>query len=41
MCRETNEPIFIMKNGYGEMVIMSMGTYEKTILINDIYKKVD
>jgi PHD/YefM family antitoxin component YafN of YafNO toxin-antitoxin module len=41
LCRETNEPIFITKNGYGEMVIMSMDAYEKTILMNDIYRKVD
>lgn len=36
LCRETNEPVFITKNGYGEMVIMSMDTYEKTMLMNDI-----
>ena len=29
LCHETNEPIFITKNGYGDMVIMSMETYEK------------
>lgn len=31
MCNETNEPIFITKNGYGDMVIMSMKTYEERI----------
>jgi PHD/YefM family antitoxin component YafN of YafNO toxin-antitoxin module len=41
LCRETNEPVFITKNGYGEMVIMSMDTYEKTMLMNDIYRKVE
>jgi PHD/YefM family antitoxin component YafN of YafNO toxin-antitoxin module len=41
LCRETNEPVFITKNGYGEMVIMSMDTYEKTMLMNDIYRKVN
>jgi PHD/YefM family antitoxin component YafN of YafNO toxin-antitoxin module len=40
LCRETNEPVFITKNGYGEMVIMSMDAYEKTMLMNDIYRKV-
>ncbi len=25
---ETREPIFITKNGYGDMVIMNMETYE-------------
>ena len=31
ICNETNEPIFITKNGYGDMVIMSMKTYEERI----------
>jgi hypothetical protein len=30
-CHSSNEPIFITKNGYGDMVIMSMETYEKGI----------
>ena len=41
MCRQSKEPVFITKNGYGEMVIMSMETYEKTMLVNDIYRKLD
>ena len=41
LCRETNEPVFITINGYGEMAIMSMDTYEKTMLINDIFRKVE
>ncbi|MBS4030256.1 MAG: type II toxin-antitoxin system Phd/YefM family antitoxin [Clostridiales bacterium] len=41
LCREAKEPVFITKNGYGEMVIMSMETYEKTMLMNDIYRKLD
>ena len=28
LCHETNEPIFITKNGYGDMVLMSMDVYE-------------
>ena len=39
---ETNEPVFITKNGYGSMVIMSLKVYEREIakrqmidLIND------
>ncbi len=39
LCREAKEPVFITKNGYGDMVIMSMETYEKTMLMNDIYRK--
>lgn len=39
MCHNTNEPIFITKNGYGDMVIMSMETYEERMEISDISKK--
>lgn len=28
MCHKTGEPVYITKNGYGDMVIMSMETYE-------------
>ena len=31
MCHTTNEPVFITKNGYGDMVIMSMEAYEETM----------
>ena len=29
MCSNSNEPIFVTKNGYGEMVIMSISLYEQ------------
>lgn len=28
LCHAVDEPIFITKNGYGDMVLMSMETYE-------------
>lgn len=28
LCHGTREPVFITKNGYGDLVIMSMETYE-------------
>jgi PHD/YefM family antitoxin component YafN of YafNO toxin-antitoxin module len=28
MCHKTGDPIYITKNGYGDMVIMSMENYE-------------
>lgn len=28
-CKETGEPVFITKNGVGDMVVMSMELYEK------------
>ena len=31
MCHNSEEPIYITKNGYGDMVIMSMETYEKNM----------
>ena len=31
MCNATNEPIFITKNGYGDMVVMSMAAYEQQL----------
>ena len=31
MCHRVEEPIFITKNGYGDMVIMSMEIYESTM----------
>ncbi len=36
---ETNEPIFLTKNGYGDMVVMSLDTFEKIKFENDIYFK--
>lgn len=36
MCHMNNEPIFVTKNGYGDMVVMSMETYEKNMFINDV-----
>ena len=28
-CHELNEPIYVTKNGYGDMVIMSMETFQR------------
>ncbi len=45
---ETNEPVFVTKNGYGSMVIMSLEVYEREIskrqmieFINEALKDVD
>ena len=40
MCKTAQEPVFITKNGYGDMVIMSMETYEKSMFMNDVYRKI-
>ena len=39
MCHETPDPIFITKNGYGDMVIMSIETYEEKLYMLDIRTK--
>ena len=38
-CKASDEPIFITKNGYGDMVLMSMETYERTIAMSEVYRK--
>jgi len=39
MCHKANEPVFITKNGYGDMVIMSMKAYEETMSLYDLHRK--
>ena len=39
MCSESTEPVYITKNGYGEMVIMSMRAYEEKLAVLDVYSK--
>ena len=41
LCHMKNEPVFITKNGYGDMVIMSMETYERSNFIQDVYAKIE
>ena len=31
LCHTKNEPVFITKNGYGDLVIMSIETYEQIV----------
>ena len=38
-CHDSQEPIYITKNGYGDMVIMSMETYERQCVLADVYAK--
>ena len=41
MCHESDEPVFVTKNGYGDMVIMSMKMYEEKMFMSDVYHKLD
>ena len=40
MCSESREPIFITKNGYGDMVIMSMAVYEESLARLEMREKI-
>lgn len=41
LCHKLNEPVFITKNGYGDMVIMSMEIYERTMKYWEIYQELE
>lgn len=36
---ETSEPVFLTKNGYGDMVVMSIEAYERKHFESEIYFK--
>ncbi len=39
LCHQTKEPVFITKNGYGDLVIMSMDAYEDLMCRIDLHEK--
>ena len=41
LCNREKRPVFITKNGYGDMVIMSMAFYEESIGRNAVYAKLE
>ena len=41
MCHKADEPIYVTKNGYGDMVIMSMENYESTMKQIAMYKDIE
>lgn len=41
LCHSTEEPIYITKNGYGDMVIMSMDIYEQTMKKLNFYRELE
>lgn len=41
MCHKTEEPIYVTKNGYGDMVIMSMEIYEATMKQITMYRDIE
>ena len=41
MCHESSEPIYVTKNGYGDMVFMSMETFEAMRRREQIYRELE
>ena len=39
LCHKSQEPIFITKNGYEDMVVMSNEIYEREMAAADIFRK--
>jgi len=39
--QESDEPVFVTKNGYGSMVLMSVEVYEREIAKNQIVKMIN
>jgi len=40
LCHNSTEPIYITKNGYGDMVIMSMEAYANTMHQLEMYQQI-
>lgn len=38
-CRQTREPVYITRNGTGDMVVLSMEEYERQQALIDLYGK--
>ncbi len=38
-CRQTREPVYITRNGSGDMVVVSMEEYERQQALIDLYGK--
>ncbi len=41
LCHKSPEPVYITKNGYGDMVIMSMEIYEDTMRQISMYRDLE
>jgi PHD/YefM family antitoxin component YafN of YafNO toxin-antitoxin module len=39
LCHTIGEPVYITKNGYGDMVIMSIETWERNQVLLETYRK--
>lgn len=41
LCHKSKEPIYITKNGYGDMVIMSMDIFESTMKQMNVLRELE
>lgn len=41
LCHESGEPVFITKNGEGDMVLMSLAAYERIQARLELYRMLD
>lgn len=41
LCHKSQGPVYITKNGYGDMVIMSMEIYESTMRQINMYREIE
>ncbi len=41
LCHKSGEPVFITKNGQGDIVVMSQALFEKQMFLFELYKKLD
>jgi prevent-host-death family protein len=39
LCHKENQPVFVTKNGYGDLVIMSLAHYEQLLNRLQLYQK--
>ncbi len=38
-CRQTSEPVYITRNGTGDMVVMNIDAYERLRAVTELYSK--
>lgn len=41
ICKKYREPVFITKNGHGDLAVMSMELYNQLVGRNELYKLID
>ena len=41
MCHETNGPVYITKNGYSDLVIMTVEAYERDLFVQEVASKLE